>query len=118
LLNYCNERITPRAARIAPAVYPSTASLASEDHDEAQRARMCYRRGEVIMSNVSYQVEHIEGDIVHLRETYDLTDRAGPGILMRAGKQVDTAAEGIVSASRFIMMTREQAIQRGLIQRD
>jgi hypothetical protein len=68
-----------------------------------------------VTGNVSYQVERIEGSIVHVRETYDLTDRNGPGMLMRGGKPVDCEREGIRQASRFVMMTKGQAIELGLI---
>lgn len=68
------------------------------------------------MSNVTYQVEHIDGDMVHLIETFDLTNPNGPGILVRYGSIVDTKAEGIVSASRRISMPVQQARQLGFVQ--
>lgn len=69
------------------------------------------------MGNVSYQIERIENGIVHLLETFDLTAVNGPGILMRGGEVVDAASEGIVSASRRIMMTEQEAFERGLVVR-
>lgn len=68
------------------------------------------------MGNARYQVEHVNGDQVIIRETFDLTKPNGPGIFMRYGKIVDCEAEGIVSAERLIAMTTQQAIQRGLIE--
>jgi hypothetical protein len=70
------------------------------------------------MGNVTYQIERIEGGVVYLLETFDLTDPSGPGILVRAGKTVDVKAEGIVSASRRIMMTERDAFEHGLIVRE
>lgn len=67
------------------------------------------------MSNVTYQVERIETDIVYVLETFDLTNTNGPGILVRAGQVVDTKAEGIASATRRIMMRPEQARELGII---
>ncbi len=67
--------------------------------------------------NVTYEVERIEGDMVIVRETYDLT-RKGPGILVRCGQQVDCKAEGIVSASRFVTMRRHQAQELGVLKAD
>lgn len=68
--------------------------------------------------NVTYQVERIEGDHVTVRETFDLTNRNGPGILMRMGQAVDCKAQGIVSAARLCTMTRQQAQQLGLFKAD
>jgi hypothetical protein len=76
---------------------------------------MCYRQGEVSMSNVSYQVDRIDGETVHIIETFDLTKRHGPGILTRFGQIVDCQREGIISATRRIAMPVKQAVQLGIV---
>jgi propanediol utilization protein len=67
------------------------------------------------MNNVPYHVDLIENGIVYITETFDLTQPGGPGILVSGGKPVDVKAEGIVSASRRIMMTEREAIELGIV---
>lgn len=70
------------------------------------------------MGNVTYHVDRIEGDLVHVIETFDLTNPTGPGILMRGGQIVDCEREHIQSAFRRLTMRCEQARELGLIRVD